>query len=293
VDGEYEDILPIKDDTIHYVKWRITAVRKNGIIEFLIATGIDITERIEAERAIDHLNKDLERHANELEYSNKELESFSYSVSHDLKSPLRSIVGLSQILLEDYAEYVDDEGHELINRIVNNGKHMSQLIDDILVLSRVTRQEITLQKINLSSVADMIVSDLQKNQPDRTIEIKIQQNCITNADARLMNIVLTNIIGNAWKYTQKKDNPRIEFGCLKKNDKTVFFVKDNGAGFDIKQIGKLFIPFQRLHSDNDFPGIGVGLATVARIIKRHHGEIWAEGEPDKGAIFYFVIGGGT
>jgi light-regulated signal transduction histidine kinase (bacteriophytochrome) len=147
-----------------------------------------------------------------------------------------------------------------------------------------------LQMIDLSRVADAVVSDLQKNQPDRKVEIIIQQNCFANADARLMSIVLTNILGNSWKYTQKKKDTRIEFGCLNENGHDVFFVKDNGAGFDMQQIDKLFVPFQRLHSENDFPGIGVGLATVARIIKRHHGKIWAVGETGKGATFYFIIG---
>lgn len=237
-----------------------------------------------------HIQEALEEHTRQLDFVNKELETFSYSVSHDLNAPLRVIKGFSDILLEDYSRAIDSEGKDFLVRIVQSVSKMQRLIDDVLSLSRVSRQKLEFKETDLSVVAGSILNDLRSTQPERTVELKIHANLKATVDPRLMHIALTNLLGNAWKYTGKTENPRIEFGSSRKNGETIFFIRDNGAGFDPKYADKLFLPFQRLHSESEFPGTGVGLATVARIISRHNGRIWAEGEKNKGATFYFVLG---
>lgn len=225
-----------------------------------------------------------------LESANKELESFSYSVSHDLRTPLRAIDGFSQALLEDYEDKLDDTGKNYLQFVRESSQKMSQLIDDILSLSRITRGELKRKVVNISDIAQSVADELQKAEPNKNVNIVIQPEIIDNVDPHLLRIVLANLIGNSWKFTSKISNPRIEFGYQLQETRRIYFVRDNGAGFDMSYSKKLFGAFQRLHAVTEFPGTGIGLATVSRIIHRHNGTIWAEGEVGKGATFYFTLG---
>ncbi len=250
----------------------------------------DVTERKLAEEKIKQLNADLEARAIQLEATNKELEAFSYSVSHDLRAPLRTIDGFSLAILEDYGDQLNDEGRNYLMRIRTAAQRMAQLIDDLLNLSRVTRAPLSPEPTNLSTVAEHIVQELQQTEPNRIVEFSITPNIVANSDPRLMKVVLENLLNNAWKFTSKQEFARIEFGA--KNDPThghIYFVRDNGAGFDMAYVNKLFGAFQRLHTSSEFPGIGIGLAIVQRIINRHGGRVWAEGEVNKGAVFCFTL----
>jgi signal transduction histidine kinase/HAMP domain-containing protein len=263
-------------------------------ISFAMEFAEKETERKRADGEVRKLNVELEQRVVErtaqLEAANKELEAFSYSVSHDLRAPLRSIDGFSQALQEDYGEKVEGQGKDYIRRIRAATQRMADLIDALLTLSRVTRSEIRLEEVNLSRLARTIATDLQKIQPDRQAEFIIAEGLTANGDARLLRIVMENLIGNAWKFTSKKKNVCIELGSLKQDDgKLAYFIKDNGAGFDMAYADKLFGAFQRLHGTEEFSGTGIGLATVQRIIHRHGGRVWAEGEPEKGATFYFTF----
>ncbi len=225
----------------------------------------------------------------QLETANKELEAFSYSVSHDLRAPLRSIDGFSQILLDEYQDDVNAQGKNYLHRIRNAAQRMALLIDDMLSLSRISRSEMNIQQVNMSEMARGIEVELREVHPERLVEFIIQKDIKVYADAHLLYIVLENLIGNAWKYTSKHPSARIELGMLRQKDKRVYFVRDDGAGFETKYALKLFGAFQRLHDSKEFSGTGIGLATVQRIIRRHGGEVWAEGEVEKGATFYFTI----
>lgn len=225
----------------------------------------------------------------ELELANKELEAFSYSVSHDLRAPLRTIDGFSQALLEDYADKLDDQGKKYLMRVRAAIQRMSQLINDLLNLSRISRSEIHYKEVNLTAIAEDIVAELKGMQPERNVEFIIEQNIKAYGDSRLLRIVLENLLSNAWKFTSKHKSAKIEFGVKQNNGKTIYFVRDDGAGFDMTYVDKLFTPFQRLHETSEFEGTGIGLATVQRIIQRHGGVVWAEGEVEKGATFYFTL----
>lgn len=249
----------------------------------------DITERKKAEEELHKLNESLKYYSNQLESANKELESFSYSVSHDLRAPLRSIDGFSLALLEDYGEKLDQEGKQNLTRVRDGCKRMSQLIDDMLNLSRLTRAEMRPEKVNLTSLAQEIISELKNIEPDRKVEVAISDNLFAHCDLQLIRAVLENLLNNAWKYTSKHPKAKIELGSLNQNGKPVFYVKDDGAGFDMRYADKLFGAFQRLHRMDEFEGNGVGLATVKRVIHRHGGKVWAEAEPEKGATFYFTL----
>ncbi len=227
--------------------------------------------------------------ANELERANKELEAFSYSVSHDLRAPLRHVDGFSQILLEDYAEKLDEPGRRYLQQVREASQQMAQLIDDLLNLSRVTRTELRREVVDLSRMAEQVVEGLTKTQPDRIVEFVIEKGLITEGDTRLLRVLLDNLLGNAWKYTGKRQKARIEFGRTMRDGKPSFFVRDNGAGFDMAYVHKLFGVFQRLHGVSEFPGTGIGLATGQRIVHRHGGQVWAEGVVDQGATFYFTL----
>lgn len=233
--------------------------------------------------------KELRINRDELAASNRELESYSYSIAHDLRAPLRSITSFSQILLEDANQRLNDDDKETLLRIVNASKRMAGLIDEILQLARITREELKLEDINLSELAERIKQELSNTAPDRQVEWDIQPNMVIKADQRLMERALENLLNNAWKYTVNTPHARIQFGCLEKNGDTVYFVNDNGAGFDMQYAHKLFATFQRLHAPSEYPGSGVGLAIVLRVINRHHGRIWGEGEIGKGATFYFTL----
>ncbi len=249
----------------------------------LIMTSIDIS-------AIKQREQELQAMAWRLEIVNQELESFSYSVSHDLRAPLRAIDGFSQALLEDYEEKLDDEGRDYLQRVRAGAQRMAELIDDLLDLSRVNRSEMKPERIDLSAVAAEVVRELRQGEPDRGVEIDIEPGLEAFADARLMRLLLQNLIGNAWKFTSRTEKPRIRLRSSEESPQT-FCVEDNGVGFDMRHAGKLFGAFQRLHRASEFPGTGIGLATVKRIINRHGGEIHAEAEPGRGARFCFTLPG--
>lgn len=253
-----------------------------GQMTSYIGIVIDITERKKLEEELTHRSL-------ELELTNRELETFSFSVSHDLRSPLRSIKGFSDIILEDYANKLDADGQNYLKRISSNVEKMNVLIDDILSLSKVAHQEMRFHEINLSSIALSVIRDLHNADPDRNVEVVIMENIKSRGDDRLMHIALANLIGNAWKYSGKTKYPKIEFGKIIKNGENIYFVRDNGAGFDMKHAQKLFAPFQRLHSESQFQGTGIGLSIVNKVIQRHGGRIWAESELNKGATFYFTL----
>ena len=228
----------------------------------------------------------------ELEAKNEELDSFSYSVAHDLRSPLRSLDGFSLALLEDYAEKLDEGGREYLRFIRESAQQMSQLIDDLLALSRVTRSDFQREQVDLAEMAHTVAARLQRTTPERQVEFVIANSLVVDGDANLLAIVLENLIGNAWKYSCKRAQARIEVGATSCGGRQVYFVRDNGAGFDMAYASKLFGVFQRLHSVREFEGTGIGLATVQRIIRRHGGHVWADGETDHGATFYFTLSGG-
>ncbi len=224
----------------------------------------------------------------ELERANRELEAFSYSVSHDLRAPLRAIDGFSRILLEDHAGSLDADARSHLDRVRAASERMAQLIDDLLELSRIARAEVDVQPVDLGALATRVVGELRQAQPDRDVDVEIADDLVATGDRRLLEVALHNLIGNAWKYTRRTPAARIEVG-RHDGDDAAFFVRDNGAGFDMAYAAKLFAPFQRLHANSDFEGTGVGLSTVQRVIHRHHGRIWAEAEVDRGATFFFTL----
>lgn len=248
---------------------------------------IDIQNRslINSQSQLENL---VEKRTSELKRSNKELEAFSYSVSHDLRAPLRSINGFSQALLDEYNDTLDDNGKDYLTRVTSSANRMGILIDDLLNLSRVSRCTLKPVSVNLSAMSEEIVSELS-SETGQSMEISIQPDITACGDPVLMRSVLDNLIGNAFKYSSKKDTGRMEFGQSQTNGQTVYWVRDNGAGFDMKYVDKLFSPFQRLHSEEQFEGTGVGLATVARVVRRHGGEVWAKSEIGQGACFYFTL----
>lgn len=224
-----------------------------------------------------------------LSAANEELQAFSYSISHDLRAPLLIMKGFISILLEDYKNELDETGQDYLTRIIKSADQMSRLIDDMLSLSKISRKDMIMQNIDLSALSMAIVDELQKTQPHRQADISIQSNLLARGDEQLLKIALTNLLSNAWKYTSKSLRPRIELGQFVNDSKTVFFIRDNGAGFPMEHLSKLFQPFQRLHTEKEFTGTGIGLAIVQRVISRHGGRIWAEGEVGKGATFYFTL----
>ena len=242
----------------------------------------DMTAHRKAEEALQHSNTQLEA-------VNQDLDSFSHSVSHDLRAPLRHIDGFTQMLKNNYSDKLDEGGKKLLERILNATVTMNALIEDLMKLSQITQQPIKKENVNLSKIASDICESLKSSQPDRSAQFIVAENIRAIADEGLMGIVLENLLGNAWKYSNKKPNTRIEFGRSDMYGKESFFVRDNGAGFDSSTATQLFIPFKRLHSQSEFPGTGIGLSIVYRIIRRHGGKIWAESEVGKGATFYFTI----
>jgi PAS domain S-box-containing protein len=252
------------------------------LLDLLARQAADIIDSKQAE-------DQLKQRTIELEASNKELEAFSYSVSHDLRAPLRSITGFSNVLLEDYNDELDKEGKSYLKKISDSGELMGQLMDDLLQLSRVTRGELNMEKLDLSDLARKVVSNLLQDEPDSKVKVSITPDMTVQGDKNLLNLVLQNLLGNAWKYSSKTAEPRIEMGTVEHKGKQAYFVRDNGVGFDMTYASKLFQPFQRLHKATEFAGTGIGLATVQRIIRRHGGEVWAEAKVGKGATFYFTL----
>ncbi len=249
-------------------------------------------ERSKTEAANRGLRESLEslRLAKEAtEAANRELEAFSYSVSHDLRAPLRSISGFSQLILEDCSDRLDEEGKDSLKRIVAATEKMGWLIDDLLKLSRVSRALMERERLDLSAIARRAVERLGASHPGRQAKFVLPEGLSAFGDERLLTVVIENLLGNAWKFTEKREKAMIEFGLEQRGEEKIFFVKDNGAGFDMTYADKLFKPFQRLHKTEEFPGTGIGLATVKRIIDRHGGRVWIEGETGKGTTVYFTL----
>jgi PAS domain S-box-containing protein len=252
----------------------------------LVASTIrDITARRRAQEALADA-KDA------AETASREFEAFSYSVAHDLRGPLRGIAGFSHALIEDHSDKLDAEGRRYLDRVRESAQYMGQLIESLLMLARVTRTDIRRERVDLSSLARSAVGRLQALQPERRVEVRLADALHASGDTRLLAIVLDNLLGNSWKFTGRREDARIEFGQTNGDGQPVFFIRDNGAGFDMTFAPNLFGVFQRLHGAKEFEGTGIGLATVQRIIRRHGGRIWAEGEVERGATFYFTLGEG-
>jgi PAS domain S-box-containing protein len=253
---------------------------EEGLLAF--ATIRDITDRKRAEEA-------LARAKDAAEIANRELESFSYSVAHNLRAPLRGIDGFSKLLLEDYGEEIDAEGKRCLDRIRESAQHMAQLIESLLTLAHVTQSELRRERVDLSQLARASAERLQRAEPEREVELTIADGLIERGDSRLLGVVFDHLLGNAWKFTREQPQARIDFGCTQEDRRNVYVVRDNGAGFDMAFAPKLFDVFQRLHTRTEFDGTGIGLAIVQRIIRRHGGRIWAEGQVAAGAAFYFAL----
>jgi PAS domain S-box-containing protein len=293
---EVREILILKtDETVRTVLWNTATIygQDGKTLIATIAQGQDVTDRKQAEEEVCKLNVELEQRVIErttlLEASNKELEAFSYSVSHDLRAPLRGIDGFSLALLEECGNKLNDAEKAYLARIRKATQKMGFLIDDMLKLSQVTRSEFHQEPVNLSRMVQEIAEKSREHNADRTVDVSVQEEIVVQGDFYLMQIAMGNLMENAWKFTAKVDVPRIEFGATKQAGETIYFVRDNGIGFDMTYVNKLFGAFQRLHTFHEYPGTGIGLATVKRIINRHGGRVWAEGEVGKGATFYFTL----
>ena len=253
----------------------------------------DVTEQWLAEAEIMRLASDLERRVAQrtaqLEATNRELESFAYSISHDLRSPLRALDGFSEILLQDYGETLDDAGRDHLRRIKGAANHMAGLMDGLLQLSRLNREELDFQEVDLTGLAEGFVAELHERDPARDVVVDVAPGLVARADPKLVRLVLENLLGNAWKFTSRHEKAHVEFGADQTDGGTTFFVRDDGAGFDMRYAKNLFGAFQRLHTPDQFEGTGIGLATVQRIVHRHGGTVWAEGEVEKGATFWFTL----
>lgn len=290
-----EVVVEFEDQTRGTLLMSSAPIRNfDGTIIGGISMFWDITERKQTEQKIRDLNQQLEQRVQErtaqLEATNRELEAFSYSVSHDLRAPLRGIDGFSKALLMFYQDQLDDRAKHYLNRIRANSLRMGELIDDLLSLSRLTRSQMQRTEVNLSAIASEIMAELYQAAPERNVKFISTPGLMAMGDTRLLRIVLENLLNNAWKYTSRQPKAEISFGAITTpNGKLAYFVKDNGAGFDMTYANKLFGAFQRLHSEAEFPGTGIGLATVKRIIHKHGGQVWAESAVNQGATFYFTL----
>jgi PAS domain S-box-containing protein len=257
----------------------------------LVTSAIrDISQRKRTEQEVTRLNQQLEQRAAELEAANKELEAFSYSVSHDLRSPLQNIDGFSRVLLEDYANALDTEGQDHLKHVRSSCQQMEEIINALLALSKMMRSEMFRQRVDLSALACQIADELKVKAPGRAVDFVIANDLIADADPQLLRVVLENLLSNAWKFSSKQARARIEVGSLlQSNGEQVFYVRDDGAGFAMEHASQLFTPFKRLHKASDFQGTGIGLATVQRVIARHGGKIWASAAIDHGATFCFTL----
>lgn len=246
------------------------------------------TESVTKPRASQRLDEDL-RIAAQLEETQRELESFSYAIAHDLRAPLRAIAGYSALLLSDHAERLDAGGRDCAQRIAGVSQRMAGMIDALLDLSRLNRVELVRTKVSLSAIAVAIADELRSGDSGRRVEFRIASDAVVEADQGLMTAVMQNLMANAWKFTRQAPHARIEFGCGESEAGRAYFVRDNGAGFDMRYAGKLFAPFERLHKPEEYEGSGIGLATVRRVIHRHGGRVWAESRPGEGATFWFAL----
>jgi PAS domain S-box-containing protein len=289
VSERYETRLQAKDGREVPVLVSTRPLFGGGSFAGVLTAFIDITELKRAEEALRKAHNELMKRTAQLEATNKELEAFTYSVSHDLRAPLRSIDGFSLALLEDYADRLDEDGQDYLRRVRAASQRMAQLIEDLLQLSRLTRREMRREMVDLSQLVQTIAAELQQREPERQVGFIIEQGVAADGDAGLLRVALENLLGNAWKFTSKQPRARIEFGVTQRNGEAAYFVCDDGAGFDMAYADRLFSAFQRLHSASEFEGTGIGLATVQRIIHRHGGRIWAEGTVEQGATFYFTL----
>jgi PAS domain S-box-containing protein len=290
-----EQILDAAGREEWYLTIKTPLRNRKGQITGLVGISRNIQARKEAERAIRELNNTLEQRVKErtadLQVANQELEAFCYSVSHDLRAPLRAIHGFARALADSQGQNLEPAGRSHLNRVLAAADRMGQLIDDLLNLSRITRSDFARRPVDLSSLARTIAEELRQREPLRSVEFIVADQIMVNGDSRLLRILLENLLGNAWKFTSKKPAARIELGVMTDHDgRAVCFVRDNGAGFDTQYAQKLFGAFQRLHTMEEFPGTGIGLATVQRIILRHHGRVWADAKVEEGANFYFTLG---
>ena len=259
------------------------------MIMFIAIVIAFLGERIEKVRILNEMNENLKKESEKLEDANEELEAFAYSVSHDLRVPLRAIDGFSRIVIEDYEEKLDDEGKRLLNIVRENTQKMGDLIDDILLLSRASRQEMRISPVDMESLVANIFEELKPSIGERDVQLELKSLPQAYGDRTLLTQVLTNLISNSIKFTRIRERAVIEVGAKEGKDENVYYVKDNGAGFDMKYVNKLFGLFQRLHGADEFEGTGVGLSIVQRIIRRHGGHVWGEGEIDNGATIYFAL----
>jgi PAS domain S-box-containing protein len=279
---ELEETLPQADGAHTFLSLKFPLIDDGGHVYGLCCVATDITERNRQAEA-------LRQAIATAENANRELEAFSYSVAHDLRAPLRSIDGFGQALLEDFGDKLDDQAQRYLGFMRQSAKHMAQLIDDLLALSRVSRSDLSRGRVDLSDTCRAIAERLQATEPCRQVAFDIQDGVVAQGDARLLRAALENLVGNAWKFTGKQAQGTIAFGAVADESPPVYFVRDDGAGFDMTYVDKLFGVFQRLHKATDFEGTGIGLATVQRIIRRHGGRVWAEGEVGRGATFYFTL----
>jgi PAS domain S-box-containing protein len=292
VEAEWRVVRP--DGSVRWLFGRFQVFRDGaGVPHRLIGANVDITGRKQAEEKIRTLNEDLERLVQErtaqLTASNRELEAFSYSVAHDLRAPLRSINGFAKILQLDHADKLDADGADCLQRIHRNTLLMEQLIDALLSLARVTRSAFEPMRTDLSELARSIVGQLAASEPSHPVDVTVQEGMRAQIHPTLARTLVENLIGNAWKFTRHSVAPRVEVGVTEVEGGRAFFVRDNGAGFNMAHAGKLFVPFQRLHSAGEYPGTGIGLATAHRIVGRHGGRIWGEGQVGAGATFFFTL----
>lgn len=293
--GTHEDseVLWRADGSCFPVEYWSHPIEKNNEILGAVVTFLDISQRKQTEKELEkhreHLEELVTERTSELDRINQELEAFSYSVSHDLRAPLRGIDGFSQALMEDYAEVLDDTGKSYLQRVRAASQRMSTLIDDLLQLSRVTRSDFRQQPVSLSELSEETVNQLRQSDAERRVRVEVEAGVNAHGDPRLLAILIDNLISNAWKYTGTTANPCIRFGVRKMDGERVYFVEDNGVGFNMQHADKLFSAFQRLHG-NEFEGTGIGLATAARVVQRHAGRIWAKSQPMQGATFMFTLG---
>jgi light-regulated signal transduction histidine kinase (bacteriophytochrome) len=282
---EVEETFPEGDGLHTFLSLKFPLLDATGNPYGLCCVATDITER-------KHRDEELHRAMEAAEAANRELESFSYSVAHDLRAPLRSIDGFSQALLEDCGDALDGQGQKYLRYVRESAQHMAHLIDDLLALSRVARGDLDRTTVDVSAICRKVADRLQASEPGRQVEFAIQDGVVADGDPRLLRAVFENLIGNSWKFTGKKPSARIEFGVQVDavgHAAPVYYVRDSGAGFDMAYASKLFGVFQRLHKHDQFEGTGIGLATVQRIVVRHGGRVWAEGAVDQGATFYFTL----
>lgn len=264
----------------------------SGAVDYLYKplNPVVVQSKVRVFVELHHNRMRLERALDELSLINRELESFAYSVSHDLKAPVRSVLGFGSALVEEIAERITPDQRRMLHYIVSAGERMGRMIDGLMVLSRVTRSDLGIQDVDLSRIVQQVAEELRQENPERVVDFRIEAGHIAQGDGKLLELAIRNLLGNAWKFTSKVEKPMIEFGARKDGDQSVYYIKDNGAGFNKEYQNRLFGAFQRLHSQQEFQGTGIGLATVQRIVHRHGGTIWAESEVNQGAVFFFTLG---